>query len=210
MDNTPPLPPETVRFVHGLRNCMASVRAGASMLQNSATTPAMVARIADALQTQVREMVGLVDEFVGKSTAPESEPDSLPPLAAAPADAKLRILVADDNADAASTLAMYLRLEGHHVTVAFDGQQALTLAEADPPDIMLLDIGMPTRDGYEVAREVRSRPWGAHIQLIATTGWMSAEDGERATRAGFNGHLSKPIDMDVLQQMLRQNVRGGG
>jgi CheY-like chemotaxis protein len=185
--------------VHDLRNCLASVRAGASMLQNSGTHPAVVAKVADALQAQVREMVDLVDAFVGKRSVAEA---SLPEASSANA-ATLSVLVADDNADAASTLATFLRLEGHRVTVAFDGQQALQLAEADPPDVMLLDISMPTRDGYEVARTVRSQPWGANTRLIAVTGWLSQEDSERALDAGFHAQLCKPIDMDLLQRLLQ-------
>ena len=203
MSTSPPLPPEVVRFVHDLRNCMASVRAGASMLQHASTNAAVVAKVADELQFQVREMVDLVDEFVGKNRAPDTAPSNAPGKAAAASTGPLHVLVADDNADAASTLAMYLRLEGHRVSVAFDGQQALVLADADPPDVMLLDISMPTWDGYEVAQQIRSRAWGAHTRLIAITGWMSPKDGERALAAGFNAHLSKPVDMDALQDLLR-------
>jgi CheY-like chemotaxis protein len=68
---------------------------------------------------------------------------------------------------------------------------------------MLLDIGMPTRNGYDLAREIRSQPWGATVRLIAVSGWFSPEDRERATSAGFNAHLSKPVDTDKLQRLLQ-------
>ncbi len=199
MDNPLPPPAETVRFIHSLRNCLASVRAGASMLQHSGTDPAVVAKVADALQSQVREMVDLVDRFVGKKHAePTSSPD-----ASAAAASRLNVLVADDNADAASTLAIFLRLDGHRVTVAHDGLHALQLAEADPPDVMLLDIAMPARNGYEVAAAVRARQWGAKTRLIAVTGWLSQQDSERAKLAGFDAHLTKPLDMDLLHRLLQ-------
>lgn len=198
MDNPAPPSRETVRFVHDLRNCLASMRAGANLLQNPNASPEIVAKVASSLQSQIREMVGLVDHFVGKRSAQQSVPSS----AKGPTDA-LTVLVADDNADAANTLAMCLRLEGHKVAIAFDGRQAMDLAAANPPDVMLLDIGMPTLDGYEVARTVRAQPWGEKTRLIAVTGWMSQEDRERARLAGFHAHLSKPIDMDLLQRLLQ-------
>ena len=198
--------PETARFVHDLRNGLASVRAAASMLMHSGTNADMVGKVADGLQEQVRQMVELIDEFVGKRPAAKDATlhESLPPSTAAPAPAsKLRVLVADDNADAATALAMFLRLEGYHVDVACDGERALALSAANPPDVMLLDISMPTQDGYELASEVRSQPWGAGVRLIAVSGWFSPEDRDRATRAGFNAHLNKPIDMDQLQRLLQ-------
>lgn len=201
-----PPTPETARFVHDLRNGLASVRAAASMLTHAGTNPSIVAKVAEGLQEQVRLMVELVDAFVGKSpaTTAVTPGESPPPSSSTPAPASRRsVLVADDNADAASALARFLRLEDYRVNVAFDGEQALALAAADPPDVMLLDIGMPTRDGYELARTVRSQPWGADVQLIAISGWFSPEDRERASLAGFNAHLSKPIDMDQLQRLLR-------
>jgi CheY-like chemotaxis protein len=191
-----------VRFVHDLRNCLASMRAGASLLQNPGASPEIVGKVASALQSQIREMVSLVDQFVGKRSTHQSH--SVPSHTSTGATASLNVLVADDNVDAANALALSLRLEGHRVTTAFGGTEALQLAAANPPDAMVLDIGMPTLDGYEVARTVRSQPWGANTRLIAVTGWMSQEDIERAKLAGFQAHLSKPIDMDLLQRLLQR------
>jgi CheY-like chemotaxis protein len=97
---------------------------------------------------------------------------------------------------------MYLRLDGHRPVVTFDGEQTLRVAAADPPQVMLLDIGMPTQDGYDVAREVRSQPWGTDVRLIAVSGYFSPEDRERALQAGFDDLLSKPIDPHTLQRLL--------
>jgi CheY-like chemotaxis protein/two-component sensor histidine kinase len=109
-----------------------------------------------------------------------------------------RILVADDNRDAASSLATLLALDGHDVRVANDGAQALAAAEAFLPQIALLDIGMPKRNGYEVARAIRTAPWGASMVLVAVTGWGQSEDKRRAMDAGFDHHFTKPLDLDVL------------
>ena len=110
----------------------------------------------------------------------------------------LRIVVADDNHDAAKTLATLLELEGHAVEVAYSGERALGLIEASKPDLALLDIGMPGLNGYEVARRIREQQHGGCITLIAVTGWGQAQDRERARQAGFDHHLVKPIDSSVL------------
>ena len=111
----------------------------------------------------------------------------------------LRILLADDNRDAGESLEMLLAIEGHEVRVAYDGASALAkLAEFDP-DIALLDIGMPTMNGYELATEIRKQPWGQRIQLVAVTGWGQAGDRQRALDAGFNAHFVKPVDFTELQ-----------
>ena len=109
-----------------------------------------------------------------------------------------RILVADDNRDAAASLATLLSLDGHDVRVANDGAQALVEAEAFRPDIALLDIGMPKRNGYEVARAIRAASWALQPVLVAVTGWGQSEDKRRALEAGFDRHFTKPLDLDVL------------
>lgn len=196
----PPLPPKTQRFVHDLRNCLASMRAGASVLRRSVNEPAIVEKVADGLCAQVQEMLNLVDGFIGRVPMPE---EGLP-AETRPAKAEsLRILIADDNADSANTLATYLRLSGHRPTVAFDGSEALQLAADEPPDVMLVDLRMPTHNGYDVARNIRAQPWGNSIRLIAVSGFYSPEDIDRASNAGFDAHVSKPIDMDVLPRMLQ-------
>jgi PAS domain S-box-containing protein len=120
---------------------------------------------------------------------------------------KRRILVVDDNVDAAESLAMLLRLEGHDVRVAHDGPAALAAVEADPPDIVFLDIGMPVMNGYDVAMLLRQRPGLEHLQLVAMTGWGQEEDRRRSQEAGFNHHLVKPADPEALHQLLAQQHR---
>ena len=113
-----------------------------------------------------------------------------------------KILVADDNQDAANTLALMLRLAGHDVRTAHGGQAALTLADEFHPEFALLDIGMPDLNGYDVARELRRSEYGKDLRLIALTGWGQDEDKRRARDAGFDHHLTKPINPHRLEELL--------
>jgi PAS domain S-box-containing protein len=127
------------------------------------------------------------------------------PVAEAPADvavAQTRILVVDDNQDAAETLSMALELFGCHVMVAHSGAQALELIAIADPAVVLLDIGLPDMNGYELARRLRQLPGGPAMTLIATTGWGQQKDRERAFEAGFDHHLTKPIDFELLKPLL--------
>jgi CheY-like chemotaxis protein len=113
-----------------------------------------------------------------------------------------RILVVDDNVDGARSLTLLLQMRGHEVQVAHDGLAGLEAARRDRPDVVILDIGLPKMDGYQVAREVRRLPGLARVLLLAVTGYGQEEDRERARRAGFDYHLVKPVDPDVLCQLL--------
>ncbi|HJW50479.1 MAG TPA: PAS domain S-box protein [Burkholderiaceae bacterium] len=113
-----------------------------------------------------------------------------------------RILVVDDNRDATETLAALLQLSGHETATAYDGKSAIEIAESFRPDVLLLDIGMPELNGYDVARRVRELPWGADTMLIALTGWGQEDDRRRSQEAGFDAHLVKPVDHAQLMQLL--------
>jgi PAS domain S-box-containing protein len=113
-----------------------------------------------------------------------------------------RILLADDNRDAAESLAIILRLEGHEVEVAHDGATALQSFTSRRPDVALLDIGMPKFNGFEVAQQIRAQPEGQHVLLIAITGWAQDSDRARSRAAGFDHHLTKPVEPDVLIELL--------
>jgi PAS domain S-box-containing protein len=113
-----------------------------------------------------------------------------------------KVLIADDNQDAAASLGMLLHVMGHETRLAHDGLEALEAAEVFRPDIVLLDIGMPQLNGYETARRLRARPWAASTVLIALTGWGQEADRRRARDAGFHHHVVKPLDPDVLAEML--------
>ncbi len=115
---------------------------------------------------------------------------------------RCRVLIADDNHDAADSLALLLELSGHEVRVAHLGHTALSLAQTFRPNVALLDIGMPDLSGYEVARALRHEPWATNLQLIALTGWGQDDDRRRALEAGFDHHMTKPIDPDHLAGLI--------
>jgi signal transduction histidine kinase/CheY-like chemotaxis protein len=123
------------------------------------------------------------------------QPDVAPP-------SSLRILVADDNRDAADSLAMVLRLAGHTVWNVYDGPSALATAVRCRPHVVLNDIGMPGVNGYEVARRLRENPETRNSVLVAVTGYANADDHHRSRQAGFDHHLAKPVDFDSLQELL--------
>ena len=116
----------------------------------------------------------------------------------APVSRPMRVLVVDDNLDAAEMLAEWLSAIGHGVRVAADGPTALEIAAEFKPDVALLDIGLPVMDGYEVARRLREQPGCAKMRLIALTGYGQESDHDRSRRAGFEDHLVKPVDLDAI------------
>jgi CheY-like chemotaxis protein len=120
------------------------------------------------------------------------------------ATASCRVLIADDNHDAAVSLSMLLQAMGHDTRVVHDGIEALEEAEIFRPDIVLLDIGMPRLDGYETARRLVARPWAAATQIVAVTGWGQEADRQRAKEAGFHRHLVKPVDLDALRDVMSE------
>jgi len=139
-----------------------------------------------------------------------------PALAAAPAEpaapatpaARLRVLVVDDNADSAESMAMLLDLQGYETRSALDGPAALEAAQVFRPELILLDIGLPGMDGYEVARRLRTQPHMDETVLVAMTGYGHERDRLQAKAAGFNHHLVKPVDPEALQRVLASLGKG--
>jgi PAS domain S-box-containing protein len=124
-----------------------------------------------------------------------------------------RVLVVDDNRDVADSLALMLRLMGHDTHTAHDGLEAAQAAAVLQPEVVLLDIGLPKMNGYEVARHLRAQPWGRGMRIIALTGWGQEEDKRRALEAGCDLHLTKPVEPGALEQLLRTPGKapfGGG
>ena len=113
-----------------------------------------------------------------------------------------RILIVDDNVDSADSLAMLLGITGNKTYTAHDGVEAVEAIEKHRPEVVLLDIGLPRLNGYEVCRHVREQPWGKDIVVIALTGWGQEDDRRQSAAAGFNGHLVKPVDYEKLLQLL--------
>jgi DNA-binding response OmpR family regulator len=115
-----------------------------------------------------------------------------------------RILVVDDNHDSALSLAMMLSIMGHETRTAHDGESAVETAETFLPEVILLDIGLPKLNGYEVAQRIREQAWGASMFLIAVTGWGQDEDRQRSSEVGLNVHMVKPVEPAALERILAE------
>ena len=114
----------------------------------------------------------------------------------------LRILVADDNPDAVEMLKAMLETSGHSVHTAFTGTDAIQVAREHQPDVAILDLGMPGMNGTDVAKAIRNEAWGGEPLLIALTGWGTAEDKLETSWAGFDEHLTKPVSIDRIDQLI--------
>jgi PAS domain S-box-containing protein len=134
---------------------------------------------------------------VAAATAPRLKPRNA-------SQATTAVVVVDDNRDAADSLAMLLSLSDYEVDVAYSGQQGLELCARVQPRIVILDIGMPFPNGYEVAQRIREQDWGREALLVAVTGWGQESDRIKTRAAGFDHHLTKPIDIEELQQLLQE------
>lgn len=170
---------------------------------------ALVKRLVDLHGGEIEarsQGVDMGSEFVVRfpySVQAGADAQSSPPVAAAPASVtKRRVLIADDNRDALDSLARLLQLSGHEVHAAPDGLQALEAATQLRPDLMLLDIGMPGLNGYELARRIRSLDWGRSVVLVALTGWGQDNDRRQSREAGFDSHWVKPLDSRKLAALL--------
>jgi two-component system, sensor histidine kinase len=132
------------------------------------------------------------------SVAPRSSELDAP----APRRGARRIMIADDNKDAADALGMLLDLAGHDIRVVYNGRSALMLAQTFRPDVAFIDIGMPDLTGYEVAQQLRREPWGSGPFLVALTGWGQDDDRRQAREAGFDRHMTKPVDSEELDGLI--------
>jgi PAS domain S-box-containing protein len=134
----------------------------------------------------------------GKETAAVADSTTAASNLAALGADKVRVLIVDDNVDAANALSQLLRSVGYQPHIAYDGRSAIEMAEILQPAVVLLDLGLPHMSGHEVAQHLRGLSWGRSIRLIAVTGWGGTEDLHRSREAGFDEHLTKPVDPDVL------------
>ncbi len=116
----------------------------------------------------------------------------------------------DDNKDSADSLGMLLRLKANEIRTAYDGMEAVKVAEAFRPELVLLDIGLPKLNGYDVARRIRQQPWGRDVILVALTGWGQDEDRRRSQEAGFNFHIVKPLELAALEKLLAESGKESG
>ena len=137
-----------------------------------------------------------------------AEPAATAPAPPEPSRSQaLRIVVVDDNTDAAVSLALLLELAGNRTFTAHDGVEALAVVARERPDVVLLDIGLPALGGHEVCRRIRAEPWGKDVLILALTGWGQEDDRRRSREAGFDGHLVKPVDYQALTALLEALVR---
>jgi two-component system, sensor histidine kinase len=143
------------------------------------------------------------------SSVPPDPPREVP-VSAPGTGLPCRIVVADDNRDAADSLAMLLQVQGYEVTVGYNGAEALQIIRAAAPQVAILDIGMPDMTGYEVAARIRAQEWGRSICLIAVTGWGQENDKARAASAGFDHHLTKPVDSVDVERVLQAAFQAQG
>jgi CheY-like chemotaxis protein len=151
------------------------------------------------------EGLGRGSEFIVRLPTLAARPAELPPPAApaAPPEASRRILIVDDNEDSTRTMAILQRRRGHETRTSFTGPDAVAVAAEFVPEVVLLDIGLPGMDGYEVARRLRAMPALAGAFLVAMSGYGSEEDRAEARAAGFDEYLVKPVDLDLLRTWLR-------
>jgi len=134
--------------------------------------------------------------------SPAAQPPLPPKETAEPTGPSLRVLVVEDNVDAAQSLAMLLQVSGHQVRMAHTGPTALEAALDYRPNVVLLDISLPEMDGYEVAKRIRQQPVLHNVVLVAMTGYGRDADRQRSQEVGFNAHLVKPVDFDKVQEIL--------
>ena len=153
---------------------------------------------------------GRGSEFVVRlpMAANEARPASAAAVPRTPAATGRRVLSSTTTRTARSRLAMMLRIGGHETQTAHDGLQAIAAAERFRPDAMLLDIGLPSLNGYEVCRRIRQQPWGKDLLLVAVTGWGQEEDRQRSNEAGFDTHVVKPVKPAAILQLLASFTPG--
>lgn len=161
----------------------------------------------DGTVTAFSDGKGLGSEFVVRLPAlietTKLTPSKIPTGSTVPV-VVCRILVVDDNRDSATSLATLLKLTGNVTQTAYDGLEAVEMAAAFKPDVILLDIGLPKMNGYTACQEIRKQPWARNIVIVALTGWGQDEDRRKSKEAGFNGHMVKPVDHAALMKLLAE------
>ena len=140
----------------------------------------------------------MIDETEDETEDEEAQP----PRRADGESQPLRVLVVDDNPDAAMSLGMLLQMSGHQAFIAHDGAEAIEAADQHRPDVVLLDLRLPGLDGHEVCRRIRRHAWGAGMSIIAVTGCGAPEDVHASHQAGFDGHIIKPLDFAALTNLI--------
>jgi CheY-like chemotaxis protein len=195
-------------IAHELRNPLTPLRNGVEIVRQLAGANRVLSRTADMMSRQVGQLVRLAEQLVAAGDVQElaESGQTVPALAES---SRLKILIADDNADGADSLAMLLQTQGYMVLTAADGRRAVELSEAFRPDVVLMDLGMPHLDGLEATRAIRSHSWGAGIRIIALTAWGGERERRWTLEAGMDFHLVKPVDPQALAAILSEMPRRG-
>lgn len=189
-----------------LRSPLAALQDAVRQMQATGPPVDQDQTAAAAVDLQVGHFSRLVEDLTDLSRLAATRPDIASATTVSPrvsATKARRILVVDDNIDAAETMALFVGYRGHETRVAHDGGDAVAIASEFKPEIVLLDIGLPTLSGYEVARAIRGAPWASDVKIIAVSGLSSEMDRERSREAGFDLHFVKPIDHIVLERVLQ-------
>lgn len=191
------------KCVHDLRNVLASQSSAIHLLGSGLPASALapeLAKQANQLQVAIDQLARLAETATGNDAMPMGSLNRFDNPNTN--RARQRVLVVDDNVDAALTLARLLEFEGFEVATAHDGRQAVQQAQTSHPDIVVLDIEMPIMDGYEAAHRIREESQLHHCKLIAVSGHSDAEHRERALAAGFHAHVTKPVDPETLVRLF--------
>ncbi|HEY6927722.1 MAG TPA: response regulator, partial [Steroidobacteraceae bacterium] len=184
-------------LAHELRNPLTPLRNGIEIVRQLSSANPALGRTTDMMSRQIEQLVRLVDELVGGDA-----PAELSQVPASGASRLLKILIADDNADAAESLALLLQSRGHVVRTARDGRSAVESAAEFRPDVVVMDLAMPELDGVAATRAIRATSWGAHVRIIALTAWGQESHRRLTQEAGMDVHLVKPVEPHVLLSVL--------
>ena len=160
----------------------------------------------DVIEHEVHQISRLVEDLTDLSRFAARRAETPAAMTVSPrvgASGSRRILVVDDHVDGAETIALFARYHGHEARVVHDGAEAVALALEFRPDVVLLDLELPTLSGYDVARAIRREAWGRPMRLIALTGWGQAEHRRRSIEVGFDDHLVKPVELALLESVLQ-------
>jgi CheY-like chemotaxis protein len=190
------------RIHREIQAALAAIRDETRVIQQLAPAGSELSRTREEIDRQVHQLSRLVDDLLSR-VGPGREPLPEEPEL----DTRQKVLVADDNRDSAESLGMLLELAGHEVRLAYNGEEALALAASFRPRVLLLDIGLPKLDGFEVAARLRQDSAHDGMLLVAVTGYGTDSDRSRSRAAGFDHHLVKPVDPDALKDLIANACR---
>lgn len=193
--------PALATLVHDLRNPLAPIVSALDLLRLRPDDPATVLKARDIIARQVARLNGVIDGMLPDASAPLAQAST--PVGDVGSASHRQVLIVDDNIDAAESLGEFLKASGYDTHLAHDGPSALVEAARLRPDIVILDIGMPTMSGYQVARRLRGEIGLTSSLLVAVSGYTEEQDRASARDAGFDHHFAKPLDIHRLTALLR-------